>query len=74
MTAEPSRTVSAPGIAEFPVIYECQVVHTNDVVDASLDSEIVTDAYSSGDLHRIYYGEILAVRAAEKARGMLGLK
>lgn len=73
LTAEPSQAVSTPGIAESPVIYECQVVHTNDVVNASLDPEIVADAYSDGDFHRIYYGEILAVRAAENAREMLEL-
>jgi flavin reductase (DIM6/NTAB) family NADH-FMN oxidoreductase RutF len=73
LTAEPSKTVSTPGIAECPVVYECQVVHTNDVCNASLDPEIVAGAYPSGDLHRLYYGEILAVRAAERARELLEL-
>jgi flavin reductase (DIM6/NTAB) family NADH-FMN oxidoreductase RutF len=73
ITVEPSERVGAPGIAECPVIYECEVVHTNDVVNASLDPEIVAGAYPGGDLHRLYYGEILAVRAAENARQLLGL-
>jgi flavin reductase (DIM6/NTAB) family NADH-FMN oxidoreductase RutF len=72
LTAEPSKTVRTPGIAECPVVYECEVVHTNDVCNASLDPEIVVGAYPSGDLHRIYYGEILAVRAEVKARALLG--
>jgi flavin reductase (DIM6/NTAB) family NADH-FMN oxidoreductase RutF len=73
MTVEPSQAVSAPGIAECPVVYECQIVHRTDVVNATLDSDILTTFYSSGDLHRIYHGEILAVRAAEGVREALGL-
>jgi flavin reductase (DIM6/NTAB) family NADH-FMN oxidoreductase RutF len=73
ITAEPSQTVSTPGIAECPVVYECQIVHVNDVVNASLAPEIVARSYTSGDLHRVYYGEILAVRAVENAREVLGL-
>lgn len=71
MTVEPSGTVSAPGIAEAPIVYECQILHTNDVINANLDPDIVTKAYSSGDFHRIYYGEILAVRAVANAREVL---
>jgi len=74
MTAQPSPTIATPSIAESPVIYECRIVHTNDVINASLDPQIVADAYPGGDFHRIYYGEILAVRAEEKARELLGLK
>jgi flavin reductase (DIM6/NTAB) family NADH-FMN oxidoreductase RutF len=73
MTAEPSRTVSTPGIAECPIIYECQILHTTDVINGSLDAGILAGYYSRGDLHRIYHGEILAVRAAEKVRAILGL-
>lgn len=71
MSLEPSNTVDAPGIAESPVIYECRVVHVNDVVNATLDPDIVAGSYESGDFHRIYYGEILCVRAAKDARELL---
>lgn len=74
MTAEPSVTVPTPGIAESPVIYECRIVHTNDVINASLDPQIVASAYPRGNFHRIYYGGILAVRAAENARELLRLE
>jgi flavin reductase (DIM6/NTAB) family NADH-FMN oxidoreductase RutF len=73
MAAEPSHTIATPGIAESPVIYGCRIVHTNDVINASLDPHIVADAYPSGNFHRIYYGEILTVRAEENARALLGL-
>jgi len=74
MTAEPSQTVASPGIAEAPVIYECRIRHTTDVINGSLDPEIVSGAYAGGDFHRIYHGEILAVRAEENVRALLGLE
>jgi len=74
MTAEPSLTIATPGIAESPVIYECRIVHTNDVINASLHPRIVADAYPRGNFHRIYYGEILALRAEENVLELLGLK
>gem|GEM_PF-6125281 len=40
---------------------KCRVVHVNDVVNATLSSEIFAERYPQGDLHRIYYGEIQAV-------------
>lgn len=73
MTVEPSHTIETPGIAESPVVYECQIVHTTDVINASLDPEIVDEKYSTGDFHRVYHGEILHVRAAENAQEKLGL-
>jgi flavin reductase (DIM6/NTAB) family NADH-FMN oxidoreductase RutF len=71
LTALPSTQVSAPGVAGCPLIYECQVVHTNDVVPANLTEEIKTRAYPGGDFHRIFYGEILAVRALPDAAELL---
>jgi hypothetical protein len=45
-----------------------------DVISANLDPQIVADAYPSGNFHRIYYGEVLAVRAEENARALPGLE
>jgi len=67
----PSLRVSAPGIAGCPVVYECQVVHTNEVIPANLAAEVRASAYAAGDFHRIYYGEILAVRALPDAPELL---
>jgi len=68
----PSTQISAPGIAGCPVIYECQVVHTNDLVPDNLAEDIVSRAYPHGDFHRLYYGEIMAVRALPNAVELLG--
>jgi len=72
LTVQPSTQVGAPGIAGCPVIYECQVVHTNDVIPANLTEEIKASAYPGGNFHRLYYGEILAVRALPDAAELLG--
>lgn len=59
LTVVEAETVKAPLIGECVRYYECRVVHCNDVADAALDAKIRAEAYPQGDLHRIYYGEIL---------------
>lgn len=65
----PSATVAAPGIAGCPVIYECRVVHKNDVNPPALAPDIT--AYPNGNYHRMYAGEILAARALPDAASLL---
>jgi flavin reductase (DIM6/NTAB) family NADH-FMN oxidoreductase RutF len=65
LTAERSASVLAPGVAECPIIYECQVVHSNDVQPSKLTDEILSGAYQDGDFHRVYFGKILATTALE---------
>lgn len=67
----PSLRVQAPGIVGCPVIYECQVVHWSDVVPEHLSQEVRADAYPKGDFHRVYFGEILVVRALPNAGDLL---
>jgi len=64
LTAVPAQTVGAPLIAECVRFYECKVVHVNDLVDAALDAEVRSSAYPQGDLHRLYFGQVL--RTAER--------
>ena len=42
-----------------PLVYECQVVHRNDVQPDVLRPSIDQKAYAQGDYHRLYYGQIL---------------
>ena len=60
LTAQPSRKVRAPIVAECPINFECQVVHFNDVVPANLAEQVNTSSYPRGDYHRLYYGQIVA--------------
>jgi flavin reductase (DIM6/NTAB) family NADH-FMN oxidoreductase RutF len=71
LTALPSTRVGAPGITGCPVIYECQVVHTNDVIPANLTEDVQAQAYPQGNFHRIYYGQIMTVRALPNAIELL---
>ena len=55
------RDIKIPSISECTVHYECRVIHKSNVINADLDPEIVSGSYPAGDLHRVYYGEILGV-------------
>ena len=65
----PSTGIKAPGLVGCPVIYECRIVHKNDVNPPTLARDIT--AYPRGDYHRIYSGQIVAVRALADAAALL---
>ncbi len=65
LTPVEAETVAAPLIRECIRHYECRVVHTNDVSDAAIDAEIRSDCYPAGDLHRVYYGQVLRTTERE---------
>lgn len=67
LTAERANNVLAPTIAECPIVYECQVVHSNNVQPARLADEILSGAYVNGDYHRVYWGKILGTYATADA-------
>lgn len=71
LTAEKASSVLAPTVAECPLIYECQVVHSSDVLPEKLAGEIVSGAYMDGDFHRVYFGKILATLADPDAADKL---
>ena len=59
------QTVPAVTIDACPMIYECKVVHYNDVVPAHLSADIEVGSYRGSDYHRVYYGEVLGAYANE---------
>jgi len=63
VAVSPGNDVQTITIDESPLVYECRVVHHNDVIPAQLAPEIDVSAYSSGDYHRLYYGQILGTYA-----------
>jgi len=48
-----------------PVVYECQVVHWNDVQPDTLLSRIDSRSYAQGDYHRLFYGQIVGTFSGE---------
>ena len=71
LTAERGQMVLAPTVGECPIVYECQVVHSNDIIPARLADEIMDGAYTNGDFHRVYCGKVLSARAAADAAELL---
>jgi len=63
----PCSTVESVTIDACPMVYECQVVHHNDVIAPNLAPEIEVGSYGGADYHRIYYGQILGAFAAPGA-------
>lgn len=65
MTTSPGQMVDAVTIDAAPMVYECKVVHSNDVVPANLNSEVEARSYGGHDYHRVYFGEILGAFATD---------
>jgi len=59
LTTVEGSAVKVPLIEGCTTHYECRVVHKGDVRDSELDADIRAQCYPNGDLHRLYYGEIL---------------
>jgi flavin reductase (DIM6/NTAB) family NADH-FMN oxidoreductase RutF len=57
------HTVDAVILPDCPMVYECKVVHTNDIIPQNLVSDIAQRAYRRGDYHRLYYGQIIGAFA-----------
>ncbi|MGD2108091.1 MAG: flavin reductase family protein [Phycisphaerae bacterium] len=61
LTPLPSRSIKSPGIADCPLVFECKVVHKNDLLPSEVPSDLKAKFYPDGDFHRVYFGQILAV-------------
>lgn len=57
----PSKYISSPGIAQANIVFECQVVHFNDIQKKTFPDDILSNYYPEGDFHRVYFGEIKLV-------------
>jgi flavin reductase (DIM6/NTAB) family NADH-FMN oxidoreductase RutF len=71
LTAVPGAASGAPVIEQCPIIYECKVVHWNDVVSDNLVPDLRQGAYPKGDFHRLYFGMVLSAQAANGAELLL---
>ena len=52
------QTIRCVTLDACPLVYECQVVHWNDVQPDVLLPSIDQKAYAQGDYHRLFYGQI----------------
>ena len=65
LTAVPGSKVKSPIIGECEICYECVVINYDDIMADHLTEEIMRSAYPNADLHRVYYGQILATFAEQ---------
>ncbi len=70
LTSEPSASVLAPRVVECPLVYECHVIHSNDVLPGKLPAEL-SGLYVDDVPHRVYYGKIVAVHETPDAAKLL---
>ncbi len=73
LTAAESATVASPYIEECGLVYECKVVQYTDVVPENFAPEVISEFYTGGDFHRVYFGQILRVAVDEDFATRLGL-
>lgn len=59
------KKVASITLDESPMVYECRVVHHNDVLPPNLARDINASAYANRDYHRVYWGEIVGSYATE---------
>ena len=66
LTAVPGQKVDAPIIAECGLHFECRTVLADDMPADSMEAEILRKCYPMNDLHRMYFGEIVACYATDE--------
>jgi flavin reductase (DIM6/NTAB) family NADH-FMN oxidoreductase RutF len=57
------QTVDSVVLDACPLVYECKVVHWNDIQPPNLDPAVRGRSYPQGDFHRLYYGHIVGTYA-----------
>jgi flavin reductase (DIM6/NTAB) family NADH-FMN oxidoreductase RutF len=60
LTPAPARAVDAPIVAECGLHFECRVRLTQAMTPDRMDPDVLKTAYPQGDLHTMFFGEILA--------------
>lgn len=59
------QNVAAITFDAAPMVYECRVLHHNDLIPANLDQGVEDRSYGGSDYHRVYFGEIEGAYAAD---------
>ena len=59
LTAAPAQMPDSFIVAQCPLHFECAVIDTEDMLPDALSEAIAKRAYPTGDLHRLFFGEIL---------------
>ena len=65
ITAAPAQKVDAPIVAECGLHFECRVRLAQDMTPDLMDPNVLKTAYPQGDLHTMFFGEILSCYETE---------
>jgi flavin reductase (DIM6/NTAB) family NADH-FMN oxidoreductase RutF len=65
LTAIPAQKVAAPIVAECGLHYECKVRLVQSMTSDQMDPGVQRLAYPNGDLHAMFFGEILSCYETE---------
>jgi flavin reductase (DIM6/NTAB) family NADH-FMN oxidoreductase RutF len=68
LTPIASEEVAAPGFAEAELIVECRKIYWDDLDPDRFLDPTIEDQYPGRDYHRVYFGEIVAVRGVDRFR------
>jgi len=63
LTPVASEMIAAPSFLEAELIFECGKIYWDDLEPAQFLEDWIEKRYPSRDYHRIYYGEVLSIRA-----------
>lgn len=56
----PAREVSVPVIEGSQAVYECRIMYKLEMCEAHMQRDVIERFYPQGDLHTLYFAEILA--------------
>ena len=59
------QDVTAITLDNAPMVYECRVLHHNDLIPPNLDGAVEERFYGGSDYHRVYFGEVVGAYAAQ---------
>ncbi|MCK5146907.1 flavin reductase [bacterium] len=65
LTAVAASTVAAPTFAQAELVIECRKMYQHDLTDGEFLDSTIHEYYPEKSYHRVYFGEILAVSAAD---------
>jgi flavin reductase (DIM6/NTAB) family NADH-FMN oxidoreductase RutF len=64
----PSEKVDAPAFKQAELIIECKKIYWDDFKPENFLDPAIEEKYPKKDYHRMYFGEILAIKGVEKYR------
>jgi flavin reductase (DIM6/NTAB) family NADH-FMN oxidoreductase RutF len=65
LTVIPSNVVEAPSYEEAELVLECKKMYWQDMEPAHFIDPTIENSYPEKDYHRIYFGEIVRINAAD---------